>query len=140
MPLFHLLGTSCSGTTTRTTSQHPISPGPRQVQPRPHLSFFAPAPSTLTLTLVVTLTRMAGCVWSTFPGHASTKYTATMQIKSSDKVFLRAVEMPPGGVAAPSTCPPARAAETTTCPVQRPVRVRPIPGKVHASSVLLPSS
>ena len=71
-----------------------------------HLSWFAPAPSTLTLTLVVTLTRTAGCVWKTFPGHASTKYTATMQIKSSDKVFLRAIERPSGGVAAPTTCPP----------------------------------
>ena len=107
MSLFHpiTLGTSCSGTTTRTTSQHPISPRPRQVQPHPQLSSFAPAPSTHTLTLVVTLTRSAGCVWTTFPGHASTKYTATMQIRSSDKVFLRAIEMPSGGVAAPTTCP-----------------------------------
>ena len=80
-----------------------------------HLSSFAPAPSTLTLTLVVTLTLTAGCVWRTFPGHALTKYTATMQIKSSDKVFLRAIERPSGGgVAAPTTCPPARAAATTT--------------------------
>jgi len=47
-----------------------------------------------------------GCVWKTFPGHASTKYTATMQIKSSDKVFLRAIERPSRGVAAPTTCPP----------------------------------
>ena len=28
-----------------------------------------------------------------------------MQIKSSDKVFLRAIERPSGGVAAPTTCP-----------------------------------
>ena len=28
-----------------------------------------------------------------------------MQIRSSDKVFLRAIEMPSGGVAAPTTCP-----------------------------------
>ena len=55
---------------------------------------------------MVTLTRTAGCVWKTFPGHASTKYTTTMQIKSSDKVFLRAIERPSRGVAAPTTCPP----------------------------------
>ena len=61
-------------------------------------------PQSLTLTLALTLTRTSGCVWRSFPGHASTKYTATMQIKSSDKVFLRAIERPSGGVAAPTTC------------------------------------
>ena len=75
----------------------------------------APAPSTLTLTHIVTRTRTAGCVWRTFPGHASTKYTATMQIKSSDKVFLRAIERPSGGVAAPTTCPPIAVARTNYC-------------------------